>query len=95
MLSRRLREIRIEKGYTQEKVAEYLGFTRPTYTAYESGRRKPDNGTLVKLANFFDVSLDYLLGRTKNRHKKRTPITGVQKRKGSKTFKNVSGLSGC
>ncbi len=61
MFSKRLREIRIEKGYTQEEIADYLGFTRPTYTAYESGRRKPDNDTLAKIARFLNVSTDYLL----------------------------------
>jgi len=64
MLSKRLREVRIEKGYTQEEIADYLGFTRPTYTAYESGRRKPDNDTLAKIAQFLGVSTDYLLGLT-------------------------------
>jgi len=62
MFSERLRKIRIEKGYTQEEIANFLGFTRPTYTAYESGRRKPDNDTLAKIAKFLNVSTDYLLG---------------------------------
>lgn len=61
MFSKRLREVRTEKGYTQEEIADYLGFTRPTYTAYESGRRKPDNDTLAKIARFLNVSADYLL----------------------------------
>lgn len=62
MFPKRLREARIEKGYTQEEIADYLGFTRPTYTAYESGRRRPDNDTLAKIAKFLNVSADYLLG---------------------------------
>lgn len=62
MFAERLRNARIEKGCTQEEIANYLGFTRPTYTAYESGRRKPDNDTLVKIARFLNVSTDYLLG---------------------------------
>lgn len=64
MFTQRLREIRTKKGITQEEIADYLGFSRPTYTAYESGRRKPDNDTLVKIAKFLDVSTDYLLGLT-------------------------------
>ena len=62
MFSKRLRDARIEKGYTQEEISDHLGFTRPTYTAYESGRRKPDNETLAKIAKILNVSTDYLLG---------------------------------
>jgi len=62
MLPQRLREVRTEKGMTQEEIADYLGFSRPTYTAYESGRRKPDQDTLVKIARYLNVSSDYLLG---------------------------------
>ena len=54
--------MRTEKGITQEEIANYLGFSRPTYTAYESGRRKPDQDTLVKIARYLNVSADYLLG---------------------------------
>lgn len=61
MFAKRLREIRIKRGITQEKIAEDLDYSRPTYTAYESGRRRPDNDTLVKIAKFLDVSVDYLL----------------------------------
>ncbi len=61
MFAKRLREIRIKRGITQEKIAEHLDYSRPTYTAYESGRRRPDNDTLVKIAKFLDVSVDYLL----------------------------------
>lgn len=64
MLPQRLKEARTEKGVTQEEVAGFLGFSRPTYTAYESGRRKPDQDTLVKIAQYLNVSTDYLLGLT-------------------------------
>ena len=64
MLPERLKEARKAKGATQEAVADFLGFTRPTYTAYESGRRKPDQDTLIKIAQYLNVSTDYLLGLT-------------------------------
>lgn len=57
---------RKNKKMTQEDVAGLLKITRPAYTAYESGRRQPDYETLIKLANLFGVSTDYLLGRTDN-----------------------------
>ncbi len=67
MLSKRLREVRDEKEITQQEVADYLGITRPAYTAYETGNRQPDFDTLTKLANYFNVTTDWLLGRTNAR----------------------------
>jgi transcriptional regulator with XRE-family HTH domain len=66
MLSIRLIDLRKAKGNTQEEVARYLGVTRPAYTAYETGRRQPDYECLLKLADYFNVSTDYLLGRSDN-----------------------------
>jgi transcriptional regulator with XRE-family HTH domain len=68
MLPERLKELRNQKGITQEDVANYLGITRPAYTAYESGRRQPDDTIKGKLADYYNVSLDYLLGRTDKRN---------------------------
>lgn len=62
LLSERLHILRTEKKRTQQQVADYLGITRPAYTAYEKGNRNPDYDLLVKLATYFDVSTDYLLG---------------------------------
>lgn len=64
MLSARLAYLRKNKEKTQDDMAKHLGITRPAYTAYESGRRQPDYETLIKLADFFGVTTDYLLGRT-------------------------------
>ncbi|MCU6798033.1 helix-turn-helix domain-containing protein [Paenibacillus sp. WQ 127069] len=60
----RLTKMRNNLNKTQQDMANYLGITRPAYTAYESGNRKPDYATLEKIADFFDTSTDYLLGRT-------------------------------
>lgn len=64
MLSVRLRSLRKEKKKTQQDMADLLGITRPAYTAYEAGNRTPDYTLLEKIADFFEVSTDYLLGRT-------------------------------
>jgi Helix-turn-helix. len=64
LLSKRLSLLRKEKKKTQQEMADYLGITRPAYTAYETGNRHPDYDTLQKIADYFDVSVDYLLGRT-------------------------------
>jgi transcriptional regulator with XRE-family HTH domain len=62
LLGERLRILRNQKKRTQQQVAEYLGITRPAYTAYEKGTRNPDYGILEKLAAYFNVTTDYLLG---------------------------------
>lgn len=67
MLSERLIFERKRKKLTQERVADYLGITRPAYTAYERGSRQPDYEILKKLAELYEVSTDYLLGRTDKR----------------------------
>ena len=64
MKRNRLKDIRIQMGLTQQEVAEKIGVTRTSYTHYENGERWPTNETLSALADFFDVSVDYILGRT-------------------------------
>ncbi len=64
MLGDRLKEQRTKMKLRQEDVAIKLGIARTTYAMYEQGNREPDNDTLQKLADFFDVNIDYLLGRT-------------------------------
>lgn len=68
MLCVRLRELRQEKKLSQADVAEFLQISRQAYNFYETGKREPDNETLQKLASFFNVSTDYLLGRTDERN---------------------------
>ncbi len=61
--SSRLREIRKGSGKKQWEAAEYLGIQVRSYQAYESGDREPNIDSLIALADFFHVSLDYLMGR--------------------------------
>lgn len=58
----RLREARELRGYSQKQVADYLGLTSQAYGYYERGERNPGAENLRKIAAFFDVSLDFLLG---------------------------------
>lgn len=60
----RLKEIRIERGITLKAISEYLGITMRAYQYYESGERYPDLKGLIALADYLDVSIDYLVGRT-------------------------------
>ena len=57
---KRLKELREAKGLLQKDVAEMLGVDRTTYVKYENGNNEPDSRTLIKLANFFEVSIDEL-----------------------------------
>ena len=61
MLKERLRAVRRERNLTQDDVAAFLGIKRQSYSAYERGTSVPDALTLLKLAEYFDVSTDYLL----------------------------------
>ena len=64
MFSKRLRNLRENKGYNQEELGSLLGLSTSTIGMYEQGRRQPDNETLLRIAEIFDVSIDYLLGKT-------------------------------
>lgn len=59
-----LKKLRKENKKTQTQMATYLGITQSAYAMYESGDRTPPADMLNKLADYFDVSVDYLLGRT-------------------------------
>ncbi len=58
----KLKELRKMKGLTQQQVADKLNIGRSTYAQYESNSREPDYETLINLANFYEVTVDYLLG---------------------------------
>ena len=59
-----IRNLRIDKGYTQKQIGEYLGISQNTYSQYEIGVLNYPVDVLIKLADFYNVSIDYLLGRT-------------------------------
>ena len=60
----RIKQLRQEKGLKQEELAKEFGIAQQTISNYEKGIREPDISTLKKMADFFDVSLDFLLGKT-------------------------------
>ena len=67
ILAQRLRECRKEKGLTQGQVAIYCDITEKTYQNYELMTREPRLEILIKIADFYNVSLDYLVGRSDRR----------------------------
>ncbi|MBR2134332.1 MAG: helix-turn-helix transcriptional regulator [Eubacterium sp.] len=62
----RLKELRQQKGISQLKLAMDLSMNQNTISRYETGEREADYKTLIKIADYFNVSVDYLLERTNN-----------------------------
>lgn len=60
----RIKELRLENGYTQKELAEKLKTTNSAICDWEKGRSQPDLQMLSEIADVFGVSVDYLLGRT-------------------------------
>ena len=68
VISNRLKSLRKEKDVMQKDVANFLGISSSAYGFYEQGKRTPTSDIIVKLAKYFDVSTDYLLGKTDKRN---------------------------
>lgn len=68
-LCKRLRLLRQERNMTQKQMAELLKQTLRAYQYCESGHHVPEYTNLIALADFFDVSLDYLTGRSETRER--------------------------
>lgn len=64
VLNKRLKMLRIEKGLTQEQVAKDLGTTKVSIGRYENGTREPKSEMLEAISNYYNVSIDYLFGKT-------------------------------
>lgn len=65
-MGERLKQLRLARNISQEEVARKIGITRSAYSHYEINNRQPVYETLLKLAAFFEVSLDYMVGGDPN-----------------------------
>lgn len=63
-VGKRLRECRLGLGYTQAEIANLMGVKQPVYQRFEKGIFECNYTQLIKLADIYDVSIDYLLGRS-------------------------------
>lgn len=61
-MAKRLRRLRLDKGVSQEELAKWLSVSRTSYTKYETGAYEPSIETLIKLAGYYGVSVDYIIG---------------------------------
>lgn len=62
----RLKELRLQRGMSQLRLAIELNMNQDSISRYETGEREADYATLIKFADYFNVSVDYLLERTDN-----------------------------
>ena len=67
MYFKRIKDLRIDHDLYQKQIANLLKITRQQYGLYESGKRDIPIDLLIKLADFYNVSIDYMLERTKNK----------------------------
>ena len=74
----RLKALRLEKGITQQQLADKLGLVHASVSAYERNAKYPSVETLIKLCNFFCVSSDYLLGLSDSMELKMSGLTDEQ-----------------
>lgn len=77
MIGDRLTKLRKQKGYEAQYVANLLNVAKSTYSGYENNKSVPNHESLKKIADFYSVSVDYILGRTNDT----TPIGHSKKEK--------------
>ena len=90
MIGRRIKELRTENGLTQQELAKILNVSSMSISVYENEQRKPDSEFIIACSRFFDVSTDYLLGKTYKRRIPREERFGAF----SKRLKHVRELKG-
>lgn len=90
MIGRRIKELRTENGLTQQELAKILNVSSMSISFYENEQRKPDSEFIIACSRFFDVSTDYLLGKTYKRRIPREERFGAF----SKRLKHVRELKG-
>lgn len=66
MVYRRIRDLRTDRDFNQQQIADHLGMSQTGYSKYEVGTNDIPTLVLIKLARFYNVSIDYLLGETDN-----------------------------
>ena len=90
MIAQRLRALREIQGRDQAEVADSLKLNRVTYNRYETGAREPDLITVARLAEYYGVSVDYLLGLTDSPNPYKSPKIISDLREGRVAYKDLS-----
>ena len=90
LLSTRLKKLREDRELMQKEVASYLNITTSAYGFYEQGKRSPTPEILSKLADFFNVSVDYLLCKTDIRNYKNNEKIIYKEKKHSPEIETIA-----
>ncbi|MEW4414404.1 helix-turn-helix transcriptional regulator [Clostridium sp. AN503] len=64
MINERLKSLRLENNLTQAALADKIGIAKTTIASYEQGINEPNIGTLIKISDYFHVTIDYLVGKS-------------------------------
>ena len=70
MMYKRLRDLREDRDLKQKDIADFLNISQRGYSHYETGNNDIPTEILIRLADFYETSVDYLLGRTNNKNKR-------------------------
>ena len=89
MINRRIKELRLSNGLTQKDLSDYLGLTPKMISFYELGQRVPPTDIILKLAEKFHVSTDYLLGNTTEQKQDFPPLNNKDKREITKLMNDM------
>lgn len=74
-----IKDLRTAHGFTQQHMANILGITRGAYANIENEKREPDISTMILLADYFDVTVDYLIGHEKEPTVKDDGLTEMER----------------
>lgn len=85
MLGKQLKKLRKQKGITQKQLADYLHISKSSVGMWEHGQRDPDTAMLMKIADFYGVTVDYLLGRE--------TVSGTQEVLIAETIRKIESLN--
>ncbi|MCP4163138.1 MAG: helix-turn-helix transcriptional regulator [Deltaproteobacteria bacterium] len=92
--NQKLKELRLEKGWTQEELADSLKIHRMRVSVYERGKATPETKVLIKMSEIFNVSLDYLVfGNKEGQKGKVSPTADIKDRDLLRQFEELDKIS--
>lgn len=90
MFSLQLKKLRMNKGLSQRELASIFKVSTGTVGNWEVGTREPDYATLTRLANFFNVSVDYLLGASSEEQEKKPDTLSAEERRLVEGYREIN-----
>lgn len=91
MYGARIRELRKERGWTMKQLGQRLNLAESTISGYENEIRRPDMDILIRFAELFDVSVDYVLGRSSERKPSASASAKTKEAPAAYTFTGADG----